>query len=121
VQITEEGMKAEDVIGGDVTVKSLTPDNIAGIRERTIIGGFMGSLVANDGSGAMVVAELADPIRPPASASTTSTSASKLEAEVRDKFADADTNIRIIGFAKQMGDISEGATSVVEFFALAFC
>ena len=33
----------------------------AEIRERTIIGGFVGSLVANDHSGAMVVAELADP------------------------------------------------------------
>ncbi|MDD2669802.1 MAG: RND family transporter, partial [Zoogloea sp.] len=120
VQITEEGMKAEDVIGGDVTVKSLTPENISGIRERTVIGGFIGSLVANDGSGAMVVAELADPDPATGKRLDYFDFSKKLEAEVRDKFADADTNIRIIGFAKQMGDISEGATSVVEFFALAF-
>lgn len=120
VQITEEGMKAEDVIGGDVTVKSLTPDNIAGIRERTIIGGFVGSLVANDGSGAMVVAELADPDPATGKRLDYFEFSQRLEAEVRDKFSDADTQVRIIGFAKQMGDISEGATSVVEFFALAF-
>ena len=120
VQITEEGMKAEDVIGGDVTVKSLTPDNIAGIRERAVIGGFIGSLVANDGSGAMVVAELADPDPATGKRLDYFEFSRKLEEEVRDKFADADTNVRIIGFAKQMGDISEGATSVVEFFALAF-
>ncbi len=120
VQITEEGMKAEDVIGGDVTVKSLTPDNIAGIRERTIIGGFIGSLVANDGSGAMVVAELADPDPATGKRLDYFEFSQRLEAELRDKFSDADTQVRIIGFAKQMGDISEGATSVVEFFALAF-
>ena len=120
VQITEEGMKAEDVIGGDVTVKSLTPDNIAGIRERAVIGGFIGSLVANDGSGAMVVAELADPDPATGKRLDYFEFSKRLEDEVRSKFADADTNVRIIGFAKQMGDISEGATSVVEFFALAF-
>ncbi len=120
VQITEEGMKAEDVIGGDVTVKSLTPDNIAGIRERTIIGGFIGSLVANDSSGAMVVAELADPDPATGKRLDYFEFSQRLEAELRDKFSDADTQVRIIGFAKQMGDISEGATSVVEFFALAF-
>ena len=120
VQITEEGMKAEDVIGGDVTVKSLTPDNIAGIRERAVIGGFIGSLVANDGSGAMVVAELSDPDPATGKRLDYFEFSKRLEDEVRSKFADADTNVRIIGFAKQMGDISEGATSVVEFFALAF-
>ena len=56
VQITEEGMKAEDVVGGDVTVGNLNEGAISGIRERTIIGGFVGSLVANDHAGAMVVA-----------------------------------------------------------------
>lgn len=61
VQITEEGMKAEDVVGGDVTVGTLNDKAISGIRERTLIGGFVGSLVANDHSGAMIVAELADP------------------------------------------------------------
>lgn len=120
VQITEEGMKAEDVVGGDVTVKSLTPEAIAGIRERTVIGGFIGSLVANDSTSAMVVAELADPDPATGKRLDYLDFSKRLEKEVRDKFSDADTQIQIIGFAKQMGDISEGATSVIEFFALAF-
>ena len=61
VQITEEGMKAEDVIGGDVTVGTLNEQAIVGIRDRTIVGGFVGSLVANDYSGAMVVARTRRP------------------------------------------------------------
>ena len=120
VQITEEGMKAEDVIGGDVTVKALTPENIAAIRERTIVGGFIGSLVANDSSSAMVVAELADPDPRTGERLDYQEFSQRLEHDIRDAFTDDDTRIRIIGFAKQMGDISEGATGVVEFFALAF-
>jgi predicted RND superfamily exporter protein len=120
VQITEEGMKAEDVIGGDVTVKTLTPEAIAGIRERTIIGGFVGSLVANDGSGAMVVAELVDPDPITGKPLDYMELDHRLETELRSKFSDAEIDVQIIGFAKQMGDIIAGAAGVVKFFVLAF-
>ena len=120
VQITEEGMKAEDVIGGDVTVKTLTPEAIVGIRERTIIGGFVGSLVANDGSGAMVVAELVDPDPVTGKPLDYVELDHRLETELRAKFSDAEFDVQIIGFAKQMGDIIAGAAGVVKFFALAF-
>jgi hypothetical protein len=120
VQITEEGMKAEDVIGGDVTVRSLTPQAIDGIRERTIVGGFVGSLVANDYSGAMVVGELADPDPKTGQRLDYLDFSQRLESEIRARFADAEYDLQIIGFAKQMGDIAEGATGVIEFFGLAF-
>ncbi len=120
VQITEEGMKAEDVVGGDVTVGTLDDRAIAGIRERTIIGGFVGSLVANDYSGAMVVAELADPDPQTGKRLNYLEFSQRLEEQVRAKYADADFDVQIIGFAKQMGDIGAGARSVVEFFGLAF-
>jgi hypothetical protein len=120
VQITEEGMKAEDVIGGDVTVRSLTAQAIDGIRERTIVGGFVGSLVANDYSGAMVVGELADPDPKTGQRLDYLDFSQRLESDIRARFADAGHGIQIIGFAKQMGDIAEGATGVIEFFGLAF-
>jgi predicted RND superfamily exporter protein len=120
VQITEEGMKAEDVIGGDVTVSTLTPAAIAGIRERTIVGGFVGSLVANDGSGAMVVAELADPDPGTGKRLDYAELNRRLEQELRAKLGDARFEIQIIGFAKQMGDILSGAAGVLSFFGLAF-
>lgn len=120
VQITEEGMKAEDVVGGDVTVGTLDDRAIAGIRERTIIGGFVGSLVANDYSGAMVVAELADPDPQTGRRLDYLEFSQRLEEQVRARYADADYDVQIIGFAKQMGDIGAGARSVVAFFGLAF-
>jgi predicted RND superfamily exporter protein len=120
VQITEEGMKAEDVVGGDVTVATLNDQAIVGIRERTLIGGFVGSLVANDYSGAMVLAELADPDPQTGQRLNYLEFSQRLEDEVRAKYGDDQYEVQIIGFAKQMGDIGAGATSVMGFFALAF-
>ncbi|AZC18416.1 RND family transporter [Pseudomonas sp. CMR5c] len=120
VQITEQGMKAEDVIGGDVTVATLDDRAIAGIRERTLVGGFVGSLVANDYSGAMVLAELADPDPQTGQRLNYLEFSQRLEDQLRARYGDADYDVQIIGFAKQMGDIGAGAKSVVEFFGLAF-
>src|SRR5690606_12758696 len=44
----------------------------------------------------------------------------RIETEVRQKFENADIEVQIIGFAKQISDIAEGAKSVAKFFVLAF-
>ena len=120
VHITEDGMKAEDVIGGDVTVKTLKQADVDAIRERVIHGGFVGSLVANDASGAMVIAELADPDPKTGQPLNTMDFSRRLESDLRTQFSDARYDIQIIGFAKQMGEIGDGARGVAQFFALAF-
>ncbi len=120
LEITEEGLKAEDVIGGDVTPDRLTPERIVRIRDNTVIGGYIGSLVARDGSAAMVVADLleTDPTtRKPLDYLELN---HRIEAEIRERFEDDSYQIQIIGFVKQIGDIADSATSVMEFFALAF-
>ena len=55
-ELTEEGFNAEDVIGGNITPNALDAEKISGIRDRVVRGGYTGSLVANDGTAAMVVA-----------------------------------------------------------------
>ena len=118
--ITEEGFKARDVIGGDVTPERLEPAQIIQIRENVVTGGYIGSLVANDSSGAMVIADLLD-LDPQTKARTDYIALGKrLETEIRAKFEDAEVEVQIIGFAKQISDIAEGAKSVLIFFALAF-
>ena len=42
-----------------------------------------------------------------------------LESQLRAKFEDANYEIQIIGFAKQIGDIANGASSVLKFCAIA--
>jgi predicted RND superfamily exporter protein len=120
MQVTEEGYEARDVIGGDVTPDKLDAATIAKIRDNVVQGGYVGSLVASDFSGAMVTADLLD--ADPRTKQPTDYIAlgPQIEAALRAKFEDAGHEIRIIGFAKQISDIAEGARGVVMFFALAF-
>jgi hypothetical protein len=118
--ITDEGFKARDVIGGDVTAERLTEAQIGQIRDNVVTGGYIGSLVANDSSGAMVVADLLD-MDPQTKARTDYIAlGQRLETALRAQFEDATVEIQIIGFAKQISDIAEGAKTVLVFFALAF-
>ncbi len=120
LEVTEEGFRAEDVIGGDVTPDQLSPDKIERIRRNAVAGGYIGSLVAADNGGAMIVADLLE-FDPKTKARLDYLDfAARLEKDLRGKHEDAQFEIQIVGFAKQIGDIAEGAKSVVRFFLLAF-
>jgi uncharacterized protein len=120
LEITEEGFMAEDVIGGNITPDALNPEKIARIKRNVVVGGYIGQLVANDNSGAMVVADLLDSDPVTKQKLDYLDLSRKLEQEVRQKLENSDFEIQIIGFAKQIGDIADGATSVLRFFVLAF-
>ena len=118
-ELTEEGFNAEDVIGGNITPEALDADKMARIRDRVVRGGYMGSLVANDNTASMIVADLLE--EDPATHKSLDylDLAQKLETDIRGKLETADQEIEIIGFAKQIGDIASGAKGVAGFFALA--
>ncbi len=59
-EITEEGFRADDVIPGTVTPTTLNDTNLEQIRNNVIRGGYVGRLVSNDFSSAMIVAELVE-------------------------------------------------------------
>ena len=62
VQDVTEARRAETIRRGEKLIEAeagVTPaDKIARIRNNAIVGGYIGQLVANDNSGAMVVADL---------------------------------------------------------------
>ena len=120
LQITEEGFHSEDVIGGEITPDALTSEKIARIRNNAIVGGYVGQLVANDNSGAMVVADLLDSDPSTKQKLDYLELARRLEQEIRGKHETGAFDVQIIGFAKQIGDIADGAKSVARFFLLAF-
>ncbi len=118
-ELTEEGFNAEDVIGGNITADALDAEKMARIRDRVVRGGYMGSLVANDNSAAMVVADLLEEDPQTHQQLDYLALAQKLETDIRGKLETGDHAIEIIGFAKQIGDIAAGAKGVAGFFALA--
>jgi predicted RND superfamily exporter protein len=127
LEVVEDGIEAGNVIPADFQP---TPASLARVRENILKAGIVGRLVANDFSGALVSAIVleedadgtpVDPIRV----------AKDLEEKVRQRIEGTGVDVqarasgvggtgggidvRMIGFAKVMGDIAEGALSVIVF------
>ncbi|MNF29785.1 Multidrug resistance protein MdtC [compost metagenome] len=117
-EITEEGFRADPLIPGTVTPERLDQEIIDKIANSTAQGGFVGTLVARDQSSAMITAELNEL---DASGGQLDYVAYNqvLEQQIRAQFEDDAFEIQIIGFAKQIGDIADGASAVLEFCLLA--
>nr|WP_036997306.1 efflux RND transporter permease subunit [Pseudomonas resinovorans] len=117
-EITEEGFRADPLIPGTVTPERLDKEIISKIASSTAQGGFIGTLVSRDQSSAMITAELNEVDASGAHLDYVAYNR-VLEQQIRAQFEDAKFEIQIIGFAKQIGDIADGASAVLEFCLLA--
>jgi len=120
MEVVEGGIEAGNVVDSEFVP---TPEALAKVRENILKAGIRGRLVANDFSGALVSAIVLendatgkpiDPIQV----------ARDLESRVRDKIQGTDVlvqaqgsgvDVHMIGFAKVVGDIADGAMSVIVF------
>jgi len=117
-EITEDGFRADPLIDGTITPDKLTPDTIAGIQRAASQGGFVGTLVSRDQTSGMITAELVETDRDGKQLDYIAYNR-LLEKEIRDKFENKDFEVQIIGFAKQIGDIADGAEGVLVFCSIA--
>lgn len=117
-EITEEGFRADPLIDGTISPGQLDEGTVKKIREATARGGFIGTLVSRDESSAMVTAEIIEYDREGKKVDYVAYNR-VLEAQIRQKFEDANFEVQIIGFAKQIGDIADGASAVLEFCVIA--
>ncbi len=117
-EITEEGFRADPIIDSSITPDQVTPETIANIRRATVQGGYVGTLVSRDEAGAMITAELNEYDAQGKKIDYVAYNR-LLEDQIRAKFEDGDFEIQIIGFAKQIGDVADGARSVLKFCAIA--
>jgi uncharacterized protein len=116
LEVTEEGIEAGDVIPADFQP---TAAGLERVKENILKAGIVGRLVANDFSGAIVSAQLLE-INPDTQERLDYFDVARLlESEVREKIQTDNIKVRIIGFAKVVGDIKEGATRIVLFFGVA--
>lgn len=120
IEVTEEGATAEDVIPSSISADNITDGDIAEIEDKVIRGGFVGRIVENDFKGAIIWADLQD-FDPSTQAKLDYFDlASKLESQIRAKYENDHYTVRIIGFAKAVGDVADGAKGALIFFAIAF-
>jgi predicted RND superfamily exporter protein len=114
IEIVEDGFSGGNVIPAEFQGSD---DDLEQVRKNIIKSGQMGRLVANDFTGAMITAGLLE-IDPSTGKRIDYQAVAQRLEQIREQHETA--NIHIIGFAKVVGDITEGAQNVLLFFAIAF-
>ena len=116
VEVVEDGFA-----GGPVIPANFQADErgLAIVKGNIEKAGIVGSIVADDYSCAMVKASLLDFNPDTGEKLDTLKIASQLEEQLRQTFEKDNISVHIIGFAKMVGDVAEGAKGVVAFFLIA--
>jgi uncharacterized protein len=115
-EVVEDGFRGGNIVAADFAG---TPEQLALVRENLLKSDWVGRIVANDQSAAMVVATLQENDPETGQRLDLQEVARALEA-IRAKYEQGGTTVHIIGFAKAMGDIAAGAAGVLVFFGVAF-
>lgn len=116
IEVVEDGFTGGNVIPADF---SPTPESFARVRENIVKSGKLGQLVANDFSGAIISAQLLETDPTTGQKVDYARVATELE-HIRQRVereAEGRVTVHIIGFAKTIGDVGEGARGVLFLFA----
>ena len=117
-EVVEDGFSGGNVIPNDFQP---TPEGLARVRQNVIKSGKIGQLVANDFTGAMVSAQLLE-IDPRTGRKLDYLRVAKeleaIRARVEQSSGGA-VQVHIIGFAKAMGAIGDGARGVLLLFGVS--
>ena len=114
-EVTAEGLRAGRIIpdGYDGS-----PAALEKVRQNVLRAGAMGSLVANDGRSALILVPLLESDPQSGERLDYARFSQELEAQVRQRFSDAKTHIRVVGFAQIIGDLIAGAWTILLLFCL---
>jgi predicted RND superfamily exporter protein len=115
VEIVEDGFAGGNVIPSDFSPSKEMFDRV---RANVVKSGEVGRLVSGDFTGAMVWANLLEENPQTGEKLDYRQVADQLE-KIREDCEDENFSVHIIGFAKIVGDISDGARSVMWFFLIA--
>jgi len=116
VEVTEEGFKGGEVIPPEYDG---SPDQLAIVQKNVLRSGQLGRLVGDNFKSTIVYVPLVD--LDPASGQKHDYQgiSHQIEEKIRDKYQTDKVKIRVVGFAKKMGDMLDGANEVAKFFVVA--
>jgi hypothetical protein len=121
VEVVEDGFAGGNVIpdtfSPNVEGFTASEEDFTRIRGNIVKANILGRLVARDWSATMVWAELIPEDQAPGGKLDYQAIGDQLET-IRAKYEGDDYSVHIIGFAKMVDDIADGAASVVTFFAI---
>lgn len=116
VEVVEDGFAGGPVIPADFVADDA---GLAKVKENTEKAGIVGRMVADDYSCAMISAQLLEVDPDTGEKLDTIAFAAALEQNIRGKYQSGSISVHIIGFAKMVGDVADGAKGVLLFFAIA--
>lgn len=115
VFVNEEGFAGHRVVEPDFKPN---PESIEQVRRNLLVSQHVGRLVSHDFRGALIRAELVD--KDPATGKPLDyTEVAAALEQIRAKYGSDKINVRIIGFAKFIDDVIQGALGVILFFVVA--
>ena len=115
-EVVEEGFKSGNLMPGDFAGRD---DQIAMVRENVLKSDLVGRIVSADMSSTMVVATLQERDPDTGERLNLREVGAQLES-IRAKYEGERVTVHIIGFAKSIADIADGASNVLFFFIGAF-
>ncbi len=116
IEVVEAGLQGGNVVPGDFQP---TREGFQQVRQNIVKSGRIGMLVSADYTGAAVILNLQE-VDPATGVSLDYASvAAALETKIRAKYQSDNIGVHIIGFAKVIGDIRDGARGVLLFFGIA--
>lgn len=116
IEVVEAGFAGGNVIPADFEG---TAEDLETVRENVLKSGRVGRLVSNDHRAAMISAELLES-DPNTGARLDYLAVARQLEELRARHTGEALDVHIIGFAKAVGDITDGARGVLLFFLVAF-
>ncbi|QCI13014.1 RND family transporter [Pseudomonas putida] len=116
VEVTEDGFVGDLVVPPQYAG---TPEDLQKVRSNAARAGQIGRLLANDQRAALVRADLQDS-DPRTGQPVSYVEVGKRLEDIRARYASADIEINVVGFAKLVGDVVEGLNTVLLFFVVAF-
>jgi predicted RND superfamily exporter protein len=116
IEVVEDGISGGNVVPNeyDPSFAPGTPEQFDTIRNNIVKANILGRLVAKDWSGAMVWADI---IPESKDRKVDYQKIARQLEDIRKRHEKGNIRVHIIGFAKVVGDISDGAMSVMKFFA----
>ncbi len=115
LEVTEEGFDGGPVIPPTYDGSA---ESLAELRGNVMKSGEVGRLVANDFKSSIISVPLMDINPDTGERLDYQQFSTQLESLVRDKYQSETVKIHITGFAKVVGDLIDGASQVIIFFAV---
>lgn len=115
-EVTEEGLAGGEVIPSDYDGSD---ESISTVRKNVLRSGQIGRLIANDFKSTIIHAPLLETNPNTGEQLDYQALSTALEEKLRDKYQSDSIKVHISGFAKVVGDLIDGASQVVLFFAVA--